>query len=178
MIEPLPSTAPLGDQHFARFVNALDAAGIAPPGDELAGQARYVFACSDYVARICQRWPELWQEMMADNRFQDALSDDALALRLTDLLADSAPTEEAMMAIIRRFRHMESVRIAWRESNHIATVENWCCLGLFQIYWNVHRGWLAGIGVTDRNQLFDARTNARAAYALYQRAGGWGPWQL
>ena len=72
----------------------------------------------------------------------------------------------------------EAVRIAWRESNHIATVENWCCLGLFQIYWNVHRGWLAGIGVTDRNQLFDARTNARAAYALYQRAGGWRPWQL
>jgi len=32
--------------------------------------------------------------------------------------------------------------------------------------------------VTDRNQLFDARTNARAAYALYQRAGGWRPWQM
>jgi len=93
-----------------------------------------------------------------------------------------APSRSQAEAIIREIwpddLEDEAVRIAWRESNHIATVENWCCLGLFQIYWNVHRGWLAGIGVTDRNQLFDARTNARAAYALYQRAGGWGPWQL
>ena len=100
----------------------------------------------------------------------------------TTVAKPPAPSRTEAEAIIREIwpddLEDEAVRIAWRESNHIATVENWCCLGLFQIYWNVHRGWLAGIGVTDRNQLFDARTNARAAYALYQRAGGWRPWQL
>ena len=100
----------------------------------------------------------------------------------TTVAKPPAPSRTEAEAIIREIwpddLEDEAVRIAWRESNHIATVENWCCLGLFQIYWNVHRGWLAGIGVTERNQLFDARTNARAAYALYQRAGGWGPWQL
>ena len=100
----------------------------------------------------------------------------------TTVAKPPAPSRAEAEAIIREIwpddLEDEAVRIAWRESNHIATVENWCCLGLFQIYWNVHRGWLAGIGVTDRNQLFDARTNARAAYALYQRAGGWAPWQL
>ena len=100
----------------------------------------------------------------------------------TTVAKPPAPSRAEAEAIIREIwpddLEDEAVRIAWRESNHIATVENWCCLGLFQIYWNVHRGWLAGIGVTERNQLFDARTNARAAYALYQRAGGWGPWQL
>ena len=100
----------------------------------------------------------------------------------TTVAKPPAPTRAEAEAIIREIwpddLEDEAVRIAWRESNHIATVENWCCLGLFQIYWNVHRGWLADIGVTDRNQLFDARTNTRAAYALYQRAGGWGPWQL
>ena len=93
-----------------------------------------------------------------------------------------APSQSEAEAIIREIwpddLEEEALRIAWRESRYIATAENYCCLGLFQIYWNVHRGWLAGIGVTDRDQLFDARTNARAAYALYQRAGGWGPWQL
>ena len=41
---------------------------------------------------------------------------------------------------------------------------------------NYPKGWLAGIGVTSGDQLFDPRVNATAAYTLYQRAGGWGPW--
>ncbi len=48
--------------------------------------------------------------------------------------------------------------------------------GLFQIHWNAHRSWLDDIGVTSAAQLLDAGTNTRAAYALYQRSGGWGPW--
>ena len=36
--------------------------------------------------------------------------------------------------------------------------------------------WLAGIGITSSSQLLDARTNIEVAYAIYQRAGGWGPW--
>ena len=56
------------------------------------------------------------------------------------------------------------------------TAKNFCCYGLFQIYWNVHKSWLADIGITSDQQLYDPATNARAAYALYQRAGGWGPW--
>ncbi|MGB0114547.1 MAG: hypothetical protein WBP59_15115 [Ilumatobacteraceae bacterium] len=69
-----------------------------------------------------------------------------------------------------------ALQIAWRESNYQPTAKNYCCYGLFQIYWNVHQSWLGGIGVTSASQLFDPTTNARAAYALYQRAGGFGPW--
>jgi hypothetical protein len=74
--------------------------------------------------------------------------------------------------------HLEerALQIAWRESSHVPTAKNYCCYGLFQIYWNVHKGWLAGLGVTSAEQLYDPTTNARAAYTLYQRAGGWGPW--
>lgn len=71
----------------------------------------------------------------------------------------------------------EAVRIATRESNLQPGVRNACCFGLFQLYWTVHRGWLADLGVTDSSQLFDARTNATAALALYQR-NGWAPWAL
>ncbi len=70
----------------------------------------------------------------------------------------------------------KALQIAWRESNYIPTVRNYCCFGLFQIYYNVHKGWLAAIGVTSADKLYDPRVNATAAYALYLRAGGWGPW--
>ena len=71
----------------------------------------------------------------------------------------------------------EAVRIATRESNLQPTAKNYCCYGLFQIYFTVHRGWLAGIGVTSASQLFDPRVSATAALTLYQR-NGWGPWAL
>ncbi|MEO6125345.1 MAG: LysM peptidoglycan-binding domain-containing protein [Ilumatobacteraceae bacterium] len=70
----------------------------------------------------------------------------------------------------------EAIRIATRESNLIPTVRNYCCFGLFQLYWNVHKGWMASAGITSSDQLFDPHVNAYAAYAMYLRAGGWGPW--
>ncbi len=74
--------------------------------------------------------------------------------------------------------HLEerALMIADRESNFVPTAKNYCCYGLFQIYWSVHRGWLSELGITSDQQLFDAETNARAALALYRRSGGWGPW--
>lgn len=70
----------------------------------------------------------------------------------------------------------KALQIAFRESSLVPTAKNYCCYGLFQIYWEVHDSWLDDIGITDDQQLFDPTTNARAAYALYQRSGGWGPW--
>ncbi len=69
-----------------------------------------------------------------------------------------------------------ALAIAWRESNYQSNVNNWCCYGLFQIHWEAHRSWLATIGVTSAAQLYDPLVNAGAAYTLYQRAGGFGPW--
>ena len=72
----------------------------------------------------------------------------------------------------------EAVRIATRESNLLPTAQNYCCTGLFQIYFNVHKSWLAKIGVTSATQLKDPRVNAFAALVLYNRSGGWAPWRL
>ncbi len=70
----------------------------------------------------------------------------------------------------------KAIAIATRESNLTPGVRNYCCYGLFQIYYKVHKGWLALIGITSASQLYDPRTNAYAAYVMYQRSGGWGPW--
>jgi len=69
-----------------------------------------------------------------------------------------------------------ALEIAWRESNHKSNVNNFCCFGLFQIYYSVHKSWLSTIGVNSAQDLFDPQLNAQAAYMLYQRAGGFGPW--
>lgn len=69
-----------------------------------------------------------------------------------------------------------ALKIAERESSLQPGVRNYCCFGLFQIHWEAHRSWLAGMGITSAEQLYDPLVNAKAAWALYQRAGGWGPW--
>ena len=57
-------------------------------------------------------------------------------------------------------------------------VKNYCCYGLFQIYFSVHKSWLSTMGITQASQLWDPHLNTQAALALYNRAGGWGPWKL
>ncbi|MEO1055833.1 MAG: hypothetical protein AAFY28_02855 [Actinomycetota bacterium] len=70
-----------------------------------------------------------------------------------------------------------AIEIAWRESNWIPTADNGhCCHGVFQIYWTVHRSWLADFGVTSLDQLYDPVINTQMALEIYNRAGGWGPW--
>ena len=70
----------------------------------------------------------------------------------------------------------KAIAIATRESNLNPAVRNYCCFGLFQIYWNVHKSWLKEMGIASAAGLYDPTANANAAYALYQRSGGWGPW--
>ena len=72
----------------------------------------------------------------------------------------------------------EAVRIATRESNLTPTVRNSCCFGLFQIHFTANRSSLVGWGITSASMLYDPQVNAYAAYAMYLRAGGWGPWAM
>lgn len=75
-------------------------------------------------------------------------------------------------------QEQKAIDIAWRESNWKPWVYNgWCCYGLFQIYWNVHKSWLDEVGVYSSSDLLDPWLNSKAAYMLYQRSGNsWGPW--
>ena len=97
----------------------------------------------------------------------------------------TGPTTASAAAVERIIRDVwpdalenTALAIAWRESGYQPRAQSQCCSGLFQIYYDVHKGWLADLGIDSRNDLYDPRTNAEAALALYQRAGGWGPWAL
>jgi hypothetical protein len=72
-----------------------------------------------------------------------------------------------------------ALKIAFRESKfnpYAIGIPNNCCYGLFQIYYRWHKDWLPNVGITTAEQLLDPRLNAKAAYRMYQRNGGWGPW--
>ena len=95
-----------------------------------------------------------------------------------------AYTRRQVVAIIREVwpdEHEENaLLVARRESQYVPSVVGGarnCCYGLFQMYWSVHRSWLAKSGITEPSQLLDPRTNAEAALALFRRNGNsWRPW--
>ncbi len=70
----------------------------------------------------------------------------------------------------------KAIAVATRESSLIPTAQNYCCYGLFQIYYTVHRMWLNAMGISSAEMLYDPVLNTKASYQLYLRAGGWGPW--
>jgi LysM repeat protein len=73
--------------------------------------------------------------------------------------------------------HETAMMIAQRESRFNPRADNnWCCYGVFQIYFEVHQRWLDDFGVYEASDLFDAEKNIAAAYHLYEQSGGWGPW--
>jgi hypothetical protein len=93
-----------------------------------------------------------------------------------------SPTDPAgVEALIRELwpddLEERALTIARRESGLRPDAYNGhCCYGLFQIHFDANRGYLATLGITSSGQLLDARTNAAAAYSMYQRSG-WAPWR-
>ena len=79
--------------------------------------------------------------------------------------------------VFPRRLHKRALAIAQRESRMNAAGYSWCCVGLFQLNWWSHSKWLADMGITSPQQLLDAKVNAEAAWALYQRSGSWAPWE-
>ena len=105
------------------------------------------------------------------------------------------PADAPAAATLQRYKEAEVIQIirdAWpdeleeralfiahRESKYRpgAISGSKCCYGLFQIYYRWHKLWLPEVGVMSANQLLDPRLNAVAAYRMYQRNNGWGPWK-
>ena len=70
-----------------------------------------------------------------------------------------------------------ALTIARRESSLRPEVHNGtAATGCSPIHFQANRTFLATLGITAADQLRDARTNATAAYAMYQRSG-WTPWR-
>lgn len=75
-----------------------------------------VFACSDFVALVCNRKPSLWFDLINSGDLEKCKSLDDYQSELEKLLAElPANNDIALMQCLRQFRNREMLRIAWRD---------------------------------------------------------------
>ncbi len=87
--------------------------------EDLTGEMLGVLACSDFVARTGQRYPEVIADLLETGdlhrRYPAGTLRDRLQARLTDAnMAFTAP-EDRLGSVLRGVRRREMVRIAWRD---------------------------------------------------------------
>jgi glutamate-ammonia-ligase adenylyltransferase len=75
-----------------------------------------VLICSPFFVDSSRRYPELLEQLIESGALGRSMQRDSLAADLKALL-DDAPDEASAMAILRRVRRREWMRIAWREIN-------------------------------------------------------------
>jgi len=81
----------------------------------------YVWACSDFVARTCIRYPENFHRLLAEG-FESPRSIDDYRNMVGQAVASSHNDDELMSAL-RTLRQQEMLRIAWRDLNQLAELE-------------------------------------------------------
>ncbi len=112
----LPSLEALPGALRASVETALERADTdaLPANSEVLQSLPRVWACSDFVARVCCRAPDLLAELAGSGDLLRPYAADELAARLHARLADITD-EAALHRTLRQFREREQVRIAWRD---------------------------------------------------------------
>ena len=102
-------------RHWQELAEAANARGVELrwQPDVLAAVCR-VWPASEYVARTCIRDPALLADLLNSGDLTARYEPGTYAARLETLLA-AVQTEEALRSALRRLRHREMVRIAWRD---------------------------------------------------------------
>jgi|AntRauTorcE11898_2_1112593.scaffolds.fasta_scaffold00135_7 glutamate-ammonia-ligase adenylyltransferase len=119
LLRPPPaSVAAAGERSFDAVARAASARGADLPDDPVwRDTARAVFGASEFVARVAEQQPAAFAALAADGI--PAPGDaDALARRLQATVAATLIEDEdehGLMRALRRFRTLESARIAWRD---------------------------------------------------------------
>ncbi len=84
------------------------------------------WACSDFVARNCVRYPDIFYNLLAEG-FDSARTlenyRDMVGRIITDVANEQLNRENKLMSELRVLRQQEMLRIAWRDLNTIADVE-------------------------------------------------------
>ena len=98
---------------------------------------------------------------------------------VTDAPRSVATTDE-VQAMIREIWpddiEERALQIAYNEAKWRPDLNNWCCYGVFALYFKyVPADLKAAYGVDEPADLYDARTNISIAYQIYLRSG-WAPW--
>jgi len=79
-----------------------------------------VWACSDFVARNCIRYPKMFYQLL-DDGFTSARSMDDYRVRVQQALT-AVKDEDGLMESLRLLRQQEMMRIAWRDLEQLVDV--------------------------------------------------------
>jgi len=94
---------------------AAAALAAAPP--DIRESVPYVFGCSDFIAHACVRDRSLLGDVLEHYALRSTLTQQDIASRAPSLPAGESglPAEPGMLQSLRRWRHRQLVRIAWRD---------------------------------------------------------------
>ncbi len=93
-------------------VSALCAKNIPRDNPEIFAALKRVFAFSDFIARSCIHYPEMFANLIENNDLQKGYEVNEYNDKLKTAIQSTLPS---LQHILRRFRLYEMVRIAWRD---------------------------------------------------------------
>lgn len=103
------------EQQWQDFCATAEDASKAIVADENLAQALCrVWACSDFVAKTCVRYPAMLLELVEDGHLQAVCASDYYLQSLLKAL-ENVVDDNTLGIALRQFRRREMVRIAWRD---------------------------------------------------------------
>ncbi|MCU0935856.1 MAG: bifunctional [glutamate--ammonia ligase]-adenylyl-L-tyrosine phosphorylase/[glutamate--ammonia-ligase] adenylyltransferase [Gammaproteobacteria bacterium] len=116
-----PELASLAEERGLAHAQACATAGLTPlaPDDRAGERWRTLWALSDFAARTCLRQPGLPGDLAASGDLDAPYPEGSYRRRVAAALAPVGD-ESALLAALRRLRAREMVRIAWRDLNGLA----------------------------------------------------------
>lgn len=102
-------------REWQSYCDAASDAAVRLAKDEALGAAlAKVWACSDFVAKTCVRYPAMLAELVDNGHLQARCQPGYFAAQLARML-DDVTDDNSLGVSLRRFRRREMVRIAWRD---------------------------------------------------------------
>ena len=127
LIESLPQI--LREQvnlYWQDWQQSCESSNIDPEFPVDASRVGKVWACSEFVARLCTRKPFLLGELFEQGLESDSQLSD-FKLRIQQAINGADDSDESLMQALRVQRQKEMLRIAWRDLEGIAELDQVLC---------------------------------------------------
>ncbi len=130
-VHPSPGVGPippsLRNQAQGRWSDCQEQANLRevalPPLDpEATEQLLRVWACSDFIAQSCMRHPAMLADLLGSGDLEQDYASGVLLAKTRAALLDTAD-DAGLMSALRSLRRREMVRIAWRDLEGVATLD-------------------------------------------------------
>ena len=109
------------ENHWVDWVAACDAKKLYPETSLDLLQLGKVWACSDFVARACVRYPVMFFALLTEGFATTRSISDYKSL--VEQVVSASKDEAQLMKALRVLRQQEMVRIAWRDLNELVSLE-------------------------------------------------------